>query len=183
MDVVRIDHYKWWGIGLALALANSDPEIAGTETLDSPAAVDRLLRAHGATGIQISDDDLPHLRRIRPHLLRAVRDPSPDRAAPLLNHVAAEAGATPRLTNHDGLPWHIDFHTPASTAWRHIAAEAAAALMGFLIARGPDRIRLCSARDCHRYYADTTKNNSMRYCPDRGCANRERVRRHRQRNG
>ncbi|WP_245997550.1 CGNR zinc finger domain-containing protein [Nocardia pseudobrasiliensis] len=47
----------------------------------------------------------------------------------------------------------------------------------------PDRICLCAAHDCHRFYADTTKNNSMRYCPDRGCANRERVRRHRRRNG
>ncbi|MFI5783866.1 hypothetical protein [Nocardia sp. NPDC051570] len=52
------------------------------------------------------------------------------RDGPAQHHVAADAGATPRLTNHDGLPWHIDFHTPASTAWRHIAAEAAAALTG-----------------------------------------------------
>lgn len=41
-----------------------------------------------------------------------------------------------------------------------------------------DFVERVDARDCHRFYADTTKNNSMRGCPDR-----ERVRRHRLRNG
>ncbi|GAB2639563.1 CGNR zinc finger domain-containing protein [Gordonia jinhuaensis] len=182
MGYVGIEHYRFWGADLAIDLVNTAPETCGYELLSTPDDVTALIRRYDpALDARADAVDLERTAWVRERLLDVVADPDPALVAPTLNYLASEAHAAPRMTDHDGHTWHIDHHVAGDRVWRHLAAEAAFGLMDFMTARGAERIRRCAARDCHRYFTDTTKNASSRFCPARGCANRERVRRHRER--
>ncbi|WOC13305.1 CGNR zinc finger domain-containing protein [Gordonia sp. MP11Mi] len=181
MDDHPLDHYRWWTVDLAVQLINSAPEFGRAELLTEPADVDALLAAQGArTSRFATGHDVQALRSVRSRLAIAATT-NREQAAALLNDIAADAGATPRVTCHDGHDWHIDHHIPGDWPWRHIAAESAVGLMGLLLDENRGRLRICAADDCHRLLADRTKNGSTRFCPGLGCANRERVRRYRAR--
>ncbi|MGP5218198.1 CGNR zinc finger domain-containing protein [Arthrobacter rhombi] len=178
MANTEFEHYKGWAVDLAIDLVNT--ATTDDDRLAHAGDVAELLtRHHVAARRPATDDDAAHLRAVRGQL-RAVMDADDiTQAAPSLNSLAAEGGCTPRLSNHDGHDWHLDHHIPGDLLWRHVAAECAAGLMDFVLRHSPRRLRSCAASDCSRYFADRTRNASARFCPQRGCANRTRVRRHR----
>lgn len=179
----ELEHYRFWGADLATDLVNTAPAIAGEELLAAPDAVTALLARYDPTLEARADvTDLERVLEVRSQLVAALADPRPESMAPILNHLAGESHTAPRMTAHDGYEWHIDHHVPGDRIWRHLTSEAVFGLMDFVAARGTERIRQCAASDCRRYFTDRTKNASARFCPTRGCANRERVRRHRLRN-
>jgi predicted RNA-binding Zn ribbon-like protein len=59
-----------------------------------------------------------------------------------------------------------------------LGARAARGLAELVLAYGLDRVHLCSAGDCLRAVADTSRNGNRRYC-SRTCANRVNSRRFR----
>ncbi|HVL24824.1 MAG TPA: ABATE domain-containing protein [Thermomicrobiales bacterium] len=88
------------------------------------------------------------------------------------------ARANARLRAQDGvLAWAFTDEPELDRLLWPIAVSAEHLL------RSPEarRIRRCAGEACQRLFLETTKNGSRRYCSTRGCGNRERVRRFRER--
>jgi len=64
--------------------------------------------------------------------------------------------------------------------WRWIHAQVAASLAVQLSGPEPDRIKSCPNPDCRWLFLDKTRANSRKWCRDRSCGNRLRVRHARQ---
>jgi predicted RNA-binding Zn ribbon-like protein len=95
-----------------------------------------------------------------------------------LNDVLNVAGSRRLCQRQNGLG--IEF-CPATEGWEWILAETA---FGFaeLLARGSGpRIKICSNPDCRWIFYDSSKGRTRRWCSDKVCGNRERVRRSRAR--
>ncbi|WP_020671542.1 CGNR zinc finger domain-containing protein [Amycolatopsis nigrescens] len=170
------------GANAAVELVNTAPEIAGTEQLTDPAELHRLLLDldFKNTGPP-TPADLAAVRRLRTRLSAVLTADSFETAAELVNELIANAGTTPRLTNHDGFDWHIDFHTPGAPLVHHVGAEITMAIATLLVSSGRDRIRRCAAPDCERMLVDLSRNGSRRYCHGRNCGNRIAVQAYRAR--
>jgi predicted RNA-binding Zn ribbon-like protein len=69
----------------------------------------------------------------------------------------------------------------ADDGWRWIHAQVAASLAEQLSGSEPDRIKRCPNPDCGWLFLDKTRANSRKWCRDRRCGNRLRVRLARQR--
>lgn len=179
---MRFGHDITSDVNAAIALVNTAPEVAGTDELTDPAALDTFLRNYEFRHTTPTDTtDLEVIRGIRAQLAAVLDADSMEDAAELVNEVIAASRPTPRMTNHDDLDWHIDFHTPGSGLADHIGVEMAMAVATLMISNGRDRIRRCAAPDCQRYLADLSRNGSRRYCQGRNCGNRVAVRAYRSR--
>jgi hypothetical protein len=69
---------------------------------------------------------------------------------------------------------------PEEHGWRSIHARVAASLAVQLSGPEPDRIKSCPNPDCRWLFLDETRANSRKWCRDRSCGNRLRVRHARQ---
>jgi predicted RNA-binding Zn ribbon-like protein len=75
----------------------------------------------------------------------------------------------------------------AGLAVRHVTRRddllAPVLLSAAMLLGSPDakRLRRCEAADCGRFYLDTTRNRSRRWCDMATCGNRAKARRHRER--
>ena len=105
----------------------------------------------------------------------------PDRAAALVNDVVAGARAMPRLSNHDGRPWHVHYFAPDAALAEHLAADCGMALARVIADGELDRLRRCEADDCDHVLVDLSRNRSKRYCDSRRCGNRIHVAAYRER--
>ena len=86
-----------------------------------------------------------------------------DNAARLLNELLARHPATPHLAKEGG-KWRLHHHPAAAELlpmWTSICAEGLARMIG---AQAAHRLGICSAANCDRAFADTTKNASRRFC-------------------
>ena len=70
---------------------------------------------------------------------------------------------------------------PVRADWNWILARIAASLADTLASRQRDRCKTCANEDCRWVFYDTTKARTRRWCSDKVCGNRERVRRARAR--
>lgn len=168
----------------AIALVNTAPERAGTELLGDVTALRGYLAEHSFShqGTPHSNgSDLPAIHRLRERLDAALTADTVADAAEILNAIMTESGTVPRMTNHDGRPWHIDFHAVGTDIPRHLGAELATASAILLIGTGADRVRHCAAPDCNRILADLSRNGSRRYCVEGKCGNRMAVQAYRER--
>lgn len=68
--------------------------------------------------------------------------------------------------------------TPVRRSWRWIRAEIAASFVQAVRTEG-NKIKVCSNAQCRWAFVDRTKGNVRRWCNDRRCGNRARVRRSR----
>ncbi|GII79282.1 hypothetical protein Sru01_42640 [Sphaerisporangium rufum] len=94
-----------------------------------------------------------------------------DTAARQVNRVLDRTMARPRLTRHDGEPWHLHFHGRATGPADDWAAACATGLAVVLGGELHDRLGVCTAPRCDRVYVDVSRNGTRRFCST-ACQNR-----------
>ena len=70
---------------------------------------------------------------------------------------------------------------PLRPGWPWILSRIAASFVEMLALKRPDRLKYCPNEGCKWIFYDRTKANTRRWCNDRTCGNRDRVRRSRNR--
>lgn len=70
---------------------------------------------------------------------------------------------------------------PVRLDWKWIEAQIAASFGEFLTSGQTHRLKVCANPLCRWVFFDETKGNTKRWCDDRRCGNRDKVRRHRAR--
>jgi hypothetical protein len=86
-----------------------------------------------------------------------------------------EQDCRPQLTRHDGAAHpHLHYARDGAPVAEWMAAMAVSGLVLYVCRNGRSRLRQCAADGCGRWYADTSRNRSRRYCSD-ACASRTTV--------
>ncbi|MEU3721361.1 CGNR zinc finger domain-containing protein [Streptomyces sp. NPDC031705] len=144
-----------------------------------------LLARHGEgpqdlTEEALSDADLRDLGDAALRMADILTEGDTDRAAAALNETLAAHAAAPRLSRHDGHPWHLHVdHGDAGWAdW--FLASSALALAQILTEHGRATWGECAAGNCRTLYLGTGPGSPRRYCSTT-CASRARVAEHRRR--
>jgi predicted RNA-binding Zn ribbon-like protein len=128
-------------------------------------AADPLLTEHGYQG----EDLKPLARSIAAVLAEQDETGFLDALAALL----AEQPCKPYLTRHDGVP-HLHYARDDAPFAEWVATMATAGLVLHVCRDGRDRLRRCAAAGCGRWFCDTSRNSSRRYCSP-ACASRTTV--------
>lgn len=165
-------------VRLAALLVNRlTPGQAGGRPYDAgpgPEAATEALRSIEPDLSPLTTADADRLTRYA-HTLRAVFTAAAtedfDAAADHVNTLLRQTRAQPRLTRHDGQPWHLHHYgTTADVAGRW-AGTCATALGTVLGSDARRRLGVCTAPQCDRVYVDTSHNGSRRFCST-NCQNR-----------
>jgi predicted RNA-binding Zn ribbon-like protein len=171
---MRLNPYGEDVLRLAITLANDPPP-----TL--PDLVDRCRGAGLVVDAPYDEDDLRRTRAFLAEWLTVVDTPAPEARASLLNEMLREASAYPRLTNHAGGDgWHLHYREPGVPLASKLRTLVCVATALHLSGRGMHRLGRCAAQGCDTAYADFSRTGRQRFCSP-ACANREGVRRHRER--
>jgi predicted RNA-binding Zn ribbon-like protein len=120
--------------------------------------------------------DLLKLRRVlrrTAEQLAAGQRPSPSHLSKL-NHALNVSVRQRLVQTQDGLRTEL---FPVRKDWRWVMARIAASLGEMLESQQAERIRICANADCRWVFYDPTKAQIKRWCNDRTCGNRARVRR------
>jgi predicted RNA-binding Zn ribbon-like protein len=164
---------------LALIVNDKDRDV-----LADPKVLEEFLDEQSITGSRAGDDkELAAMRRLRKRLrniFRFAADGDKVSVIDAVNSLIADAKATPRLVEHDGIAPHLHY-TPADAPLdQRFAAEVGIALAIVVRDHGLDRLRICAAPDCEDVLVDLSKNRSRRFCSTQ-CANRQHVAAYRRR--
>ncbi|HEU4397002.1 MAG TPA: CGNR zinc finger domain-containing protein [Actinomycetota bacterium] len=139
------------------------------------AVLRRFLADHGEEPpIRLDEAGAAAIAAVEPEL-RAVFDaPGVDPAAGMLNRLLERAGNRPRLSDHDGTPWHLHV-TDEDASWADwLAATTGLGLARLLAEDGTARLGRCAAPGCRRVFAGGPRNHRRRYCSP-ACGNAARV--------
>jgi predicted RNA-binding Zn ribbon-like protein len=168
---VNFDSYTDRVVGVAAALVNAltPGEHGGRPVHPDPT------RAAAALGRPVADVEAAELTRLaarlRPVFL-AAEEGATDRVAELVNALLADYRSEPRLSRHDGEPWHLHFTSGVpGTEW---GAGCATGLAVVVDSQATSRLGVCRAEGCDRVYVDVSRNASRRFCSE-GCLNRTKV--------
>jgi hypothetical protein len=143
----------------------------GQDELSTVADLDDFVRLWRWSGGRARDRaELDEVRALRPRLA-AFWDLEEQEFAALCNTLLAEAGALPRLVNHDDFGWHLHATPDDAPLATRMAVEAAMAFADVLRAGEVRRLRLCEADDCADVHVDLSRNRSRRFCSTT-CGNR-----------
>ena len=129
----------------------------------------------------LTEADAAALRAAATRLAEVLAETEVDRAAEAVNGLLAACGARPRLSRHDGQPWHlhVDRGENASRAdW--FTASSAPALAQLLSEHGRLAWATGAAPGCERFHLTPGPGSPRRHCSP-ACANRARVAAHRRR--
>lgn len=115
----------------AVELVNTSPAVRGTEGLGDLAALASFVSARDISEVSsLTDSDLVAVHRVRAKLAAILAEladlaelANVASASTAINALIAEAGTTPRLTDHDGYPLHIHYFTPGARLAEHLAAD------------------------------------------------------------
>ncbi|MEU6300076.1 CGNR zinc finger domain-containing protein [Streptomyces erythrochromogenes] len=152
----------------------------------SRAALAEVLARHGEgpddlTEAAFSDTGARELRDAATGMYAILTETDTDRAALMLNGLLAEHAAAPRLTRHDGHPWHLHTDHGDNAGWGNwFLASSALALAQILSEHGRITWGACRATNCPNFYLGTGPGSPRRYCSTT-CASRARVAAHRRR--
>jgi predicted RNA-binding Zn ribbon-like protein len=168
---VKFDSYTDRVVGVAAALVNA---LTPGEHGGRPVRVDPG-RAAEVLGRPVAGAEATELTRLagrlRPVFL-AAEDGATDRVAELVNTLLADFRSEPRLSRHDGEPWHLHFTSAvAGTEW---GAACATGLAVVVDGQATGRLGVCRADGCDRVYVDVSRNASRRFCSE-ACLNRTKV--------
>ncbi|WP_431960558.1 CGNR zinc finger domain-containing protein [Actinacidiphila sp. bgisy160] len=171
-----INHDTRCALDCVVDLINTTPESDGREGLSDLAALRAFVERNEVSEVgTLDEDDLVAVRAVRQLFAQVFSAPGTAEAAALINSLVAEAGTTPRLTDHDGYDWHVHYFAPGASLAEHLAADCGMALAFLLVAGERERLRRCDAPDCRRAFVDLSRNRSRRYCDSRTCGNRLHV--------
>ncbi|RAG86888.1 CGNR zinc finger domain-containing protein [Streptacidiphilus pinicola] len=146
----------------------------------------RLLGRHGEraedlTQATLTDEDLRGLRDAALRMGGILAESDTDRAALALNVLLAEHAGAPRLSRHEGHPWHLHVDRGDDASWAEwFLASSALALARILTEHGRATWGECAAANCRTLYLGTGPGSPRRYCSTT-CASRARVADHRRR--
>ncbi|WP_221584323.1 CGNR zinc finger domain-containing protein [Microbacterium sp. G2-8] len=170
---MHLNPYGEYAVLLAASLANHWP--------DDREQIEARTREFGMTmDFARRPGDHAQTRRVIDRWLEVVDAPDDDRRADRLNAEMAGAAAYPRLTNHDDEGWHLHYRDENQSLAHVLHAVISVGTALHLTTRGMHRLGRCGADPCRRVIVDVTRNGRQRYCSVT-CANRDAVRRHRQR--
>ncbi len=162
-------------VALQLATALVNTAVDGEQLVDA-AALSGFVREQQVSGsIDISDDDLQAVRRLRADVAAVWDAAGEDEVVEIVNRLFAAASASPRLAKHDEWDWHLHLTTPEAPLVDRLGTEAAMGLADLVRAKDLDRLKRCAARDCSAALVDLSRNRSRRFCDVGNCANRMHV--------
>ncbi|MCX5197166.1 CGNR zinc finger domain-containing protein [Streptomyces sp. NBC_00249] len=150
------------------------------------AAFAELLARHGEhpadlTPEAFAEEDAARLRAAARRMAGVLAETDEDRAATALNALLEECATRPRLTRHDGHPWHLHVDRGDGADWGDwFLASGALALAQLLTEYGRVVWGACPASGCGRLFLGTGPGSARRYCSST-CATRARVAAHRRR--
>jgi hypothetical protein len=138
-------------------------EVAGLPELGTPFPKEtfRALRAN----LRIAAEHIAAGRRIPGKLIAA------------LNGTLARPVSRSIVKTNSGYEIALD---PAREDWSWVAAQIVATFGAFLESGQLERLKICPNPDCKWVFFDQTKANTRRWCNDKRCGNRDKVRRHRE---
>ncbi|KPI02278.1 protein of unknown function DUF1470 [Actinobacteria bacterium OV450] len=157
----------------------ADPELPRTELA-------LLLARHGERPADLTEETFTEeaaaeLRAAARRMGNVLAEADEDRAAEALNALFAQYAAPPRLTRHDGHPWHLHVDRGESSGWGGwFLASGALELSRLLTEYGRIAWGACAAEGCGRFFLGTGPGSARRHC-SRACATRARVAAHRRR--
>jgi predicted RNA-binding Zn ribbon-like protein len=170
------------GVDLAVALLNTwdtydDPSEHLERVEDLRLFLELVGRPRGARSVR--PPDLQAVKDVRDHLRKVFETADESEAVRVLNEVAVEAGAVPRL-ERSGDDWVVRYGPDERDVVAHLAATAAGSLLEVVRSHGLSRFGTCAASPCTGVFVDRTKNRRKRYCCQL-CADRAAQRDHRAR--
>ena len=181
---MQIDHDSALALEEAVQLVNTADPRSGEDYLRTTEALTAFVDERGISGRRAGDAaELRAVRRLRSRVRRVfdlAHSGDHDAVVALLNALITDAGAVPRLVEHDGQPLHLHFTAAEAPLDQRLGAEMAIALAIVLRDGGLERLRVCETPGCGRVLVDLSKNRSRRYC-DTQCGNRQHVAAYRQR--
>ncbi len=172
---MNFDSYTDRVVGVAAALVNAlTPGEHGGRAVDTDPQR-RPGRCATVLGRPVAPAEAAELtrlaNRLRPVFL-AAEDGGTDRVAELVNALLADYRSAPKLSRHDGEPWHLHFTSAvAGTEW---GAGCATGLAVVVDSQATSRLGVCRAEGCDRVYVDVSRNASRRFCSE-SCLNRTKV--------
>lgn len=171
-----INHDTRCALDCVVDLINTAPEVSGAEGLPDVTALRQVVARNRISEVgRLGEPDLAAVHAVRRRFCQVFTAGTAQAAATLLNAMVAEAGTTPRLTDHDGYDWHVHYFAPGASLADHLAADGGMALAFLVVAGERERLRRCDAPDCGRAFVDLSRNRSRRYCDSRTCGNRLHV--------
>ncbi|MFG2972759.1 CGNR zinc finger domain-containing protein [Streptomyces sp. NPDC048331] len=145
-----------------------------------------LLAGHGERPADLTEEafceaSAAELRAAARRMAAVLGEGDEDRAAEAVNALFAECGTRPRLTRHDGHPWHLHVDRGEGAGWGEwFLASGALVLAQLLTEYGRIAWGACAAEGCGRFFLATGPGSARRYCSG-SCATRARVAAHRRR--
>ena len=181
--IVTFPHDTEQALGTLVRLVNTLPEpgsqVDGLSTLED---LEKLVHEREFSAVHdLGPDDLDEVRALRELFSPVFTTSSDAEAATMINAIIARGKSTPKLTNHDGHPWHIHYSRDEASLACRITVECGIALAHVISAGERERLRRCEAPDCDAALIDLSRNRSKRYCDARTCGNRLHVAAYRER--
>jgi hypothetical protein len=169
---VSYDDYDLNAVWLALDLASfGDGTLNLTELLDRGRLMDE---GHGYRACADADaGGGAWLRSLGGRLAAVLGTPGEEDFLDALAALLEEQDCKPYLSRHDGVP-HLHYSRPDAPFELWASTMAVAGLVLYVCRNGRSRLRRCAAADCGRWFADTSRNSSRRYC-EHACASRTTV--------
>lgn len=155
---------------LALDLAS-----LGDGTLGLPQLLDRQERMFTDHGYLAATDAAldVRMRSLGGQLAAALGEKSEEDFLDALAALLQAQPCQPYLTRHDGIP-HLHYARDGAPLAEWLPAMAVSGLVLYVCRHGRSRLRRCAAAGCGRWLADTSRNQSRRYCKH-ACASRTTV--------
>jgi predicted RNA-binding Zn ribbon-like protein len=152
-----------------------------SDRLDDPSWRDAFLRHWKLQPAANEKMPLQRLRSLRT-LLRGIAESLAAQRSPSTRDIA-ELNAilsvpVRQQLAHDQNGLHTELQ-PVRTNWNAVLSRIAASAADSIVAGEAARIRICANEDCRWAFRDPTKAGTKRWCSDRTCGNRDRVRRSR----
>ena len=171
---MRFAHDTEFALAEAAALVNTLSD--EVDELSDQSGLDAFLTRYPFPGRRTGTaEELASVRALRARLRSLWDLHSRDDAVAVVNEILREADARPYLARHDAWDWHLHVTEPDAPLAQRIGAEAAMGFLDLIRADDLDRLKICSADDCHDVVVDLSRNNSKRYCDTGNCGNRTNV--------
>lgn len=147
---------------------------------DGPAALRAALVRYGEpVDEELTDDQFAALSLSARRLRAIAAEESPDRVCDALNQVLATCHP-PRLSAHDGSPWHLHIDSD-DVDWGEWFLASSAMAMAITVAETQQPpLGICGASGCANVYPVSSPGRPRSYCSTT-CATRARVHAHRAR--